>query len=159
MSSEADTYSYQGKKLSRESYLGPEELGPLADQFVECPRCGERIHKFSIRCHDCNTVFREIGKIDSGPRGSATKGIVFVVGVLVLATAAMALGQHAVSSGQNVAAAVALGVAGFVLGGDGLFGVLYFRYFVGVTFLRGLVGLGVGALSLLVGVACLVLLL
>lgn len=158
MSSETDTFSYQGKTLSRESYLGSEEQGPLADQFVECSKCGARIHKFSVRCHECNTMFREIGKIDSGPRGSATKGITFVVGLLVLVLAAMALGQHAASTGQPVAVVILLGIAGVVLGGNGLLGVLYFQYFVGVKFLRGLVALGVGAASLLIGVVCLVLL-
>lgn len=158
MSSEADTFSYKGKTLSRADYLGSKELGPLGDQFVACPKCGAQIHKFSVRCHECTTVFREIGKIDSGPKGSATKGITFVVGLVVLLLAAMALGQHAAAAGQSVALVVPLGIAGVLLGGNGLLGVLYFQYFVGVRFLRGLLALGIGAASLLLGVLCLVLL-
>ncbi len=152
-----EAFTYQGRTIKRAEYLGDRELGPLGDQFIECPKCSERLHKFSIRCPFCGSVFREIGKIDSGPRGSATKGIGFVVGVLVLALSAMVLGERG-GEAYGMAGSVAMAAVGFVLGVNGLLGLLYFRYFAVMTFLRGLLGFGVGAVSFIVGVLLLVLL-
>ncbi|MDY0000722.1 MAG: hypothetical protein RBU30_05465 [Polyangia bacterium] len=155
---ESDVYSYQGKSLEREEYLGPEGNGPLGDQFIPCPKCGKTIHKFAIRCHDCSVVIREIGKIESGPRGSSAKGIGLVVGILVFALAAMVLAERAYSGGRGLGVAIPLSIVGFVMGINGLLGSLYFRYFVGFTFIRGLLGFGLGVLSLIVGIICFVLL-
>jgi len=164
MSSEASTrkdnesFTYQGKTLSRDQYLGDRGFGPLADQFIDCPKCGKPLHRFAIRCDDCGALFREIGKIDAGPKGSAGKGIGFVVGVLIFALAAMVLGERGVSGGYPLPAAIAMAVSGLLLGVNGLLGLLYFRYFALVTFLRGLVGFGLGAVSFIVAVILLVLL-
>lgn len=156
----SDVFTYQGKKLSRAKYLGAEERGPLGEQFLACERCGASIHKFSIRCCQCGAAFREIGKIESGPRGSAGKGIGFVVGILVFALAAMVLGERAVSEGtKSLGGAIGFAAAAFLLGVNGLLGTLYFRYFALVTFLRGLAGLAAGALSVVVAIVLLILLL
>lgn len=155
---ESDAFTYQGKTLSREAYLGSTGHGPLGEQYLPCPKCGKTIHKFTIRCHHCGVAVREIGKIESGPRGSASKGIGFVVGILVFALAAMVLAERAYSGGSSLGVVIGLAVAGFVLGVNGLLGALYFRYFVGITFLRGLVGFVVGAVSTLLAIVCLILL-
>lgn len=156
---ESDRFTFEGRSLNREEYLGHAGNGPLGDQYLPCPRCQTTIHKFAIRCHQCGVAVREIGKIESGPRGSAAKGIGFVVGILVFALAAMVLAERAYSGGRSLGAVIPLSVVAFVLGVNGLLGALYFRFFVGITFLRGLWGFGLGGLSLLVGIVCLLLLL
>jgi hypothetical protein len=155
-SDDKESFSYEGKILSREAYLGPSGNGPLAEQYIPCPECRKTIHKFAIHCHHCGVAIREIGKIESGPRGSAAKGIGFVVGILAFALAAMVLAERAYSEGGSLGLAIGLSVAAFVLGVNGLLGVLYFRYFVGFSFLRGLLGFGVGALSLLAAIVCII---
>jgi hypothetical protein len=152
----SDRFTYQGKELSRQRYLGQRELGPLEDQFIECPKCSTPIHKFAIRCMRCGVQVREIGKIDSGPRGSATKGIAFVVGVLLFAMSAMVLGDRGTAY-YTLPSVIGMGIASFVLGVNGLLGLLYFHYFVGPTFLRGLLAFGLGAASLIVAVLLLIL--
>lgn len=154
----SDSFSFEGRSLRREEYLGSAGNGPLGDQFIPCPKCEQTIHKFAIRCHHCGVAVREIGKIESGPRGSAAKGIGFVVGILVFALAAMVLAERASSGGRSLGVVLPLAIGAFVLGVNGLLGALYFRYFVGMTFLRGLLGFGVGALSLIAGIVCLLLL-
>jgi hypothetical protein len=150
-----DRFTYQGQELTREQYLGDRELGPLSDQYIECAKCSVPLHKFAIRCSECGAQVREIGKIDSGPRGSASKGIGFVVGVLLLALLSMVLGDRGADI-YTLGSAIAMSVAAFVLGVNGLLGLLYFRYFVG-TFLRGLLAFGLGAVSLILSVFLLIL--
>ena len=157
-SKKKDSFTYQGKTLNQDRYLGDTGFGPLGDQFGGCPKCSTPLHKFAIRCHKCGATVREIGKIESGPKGSASKGIFFVVGVLVFALAAMVLGERGATGGYALPAAIGMAVAGLLLGVNGLLGVLYFRYFAIVTFVRGLLGFGLGLMSLAIGIVLLVLL-
>lgn len=145
-----DVFSYGKDTLCLECYSGESGRGPLAEQFHACPKCGHLIHKFTALCPECHVPVREIGKVESVARGSATKGIVFVVGIVLLALASMAMGNYTVqSANSSVFAAIPMAIGAFLLGVNGLLGLLYFRYFVIATFVLGLPGFGLGAASFL----------
>ena len=79
-----------------------------------------RVHRFAAICDHCRVPVREIGKVESAARGTATKGIAFVVGIVVLALAAMALGNHAAQSSYSLVAAIPMAITAFALGVNGL---------------------------------------
>ncbi len=152
-----DGFTYGSDVLCQECYLGEAGNGPLADQFHECKKCGHLIHKFTAFCPSCKAAVREIGKVESAARGTATKGIVFVVGIVLLALASMAVGNLSAQSGKSLIAVIPMGIGGFLLGVNGLLGLLYFRYFVIATFVQGLTGFAMGAVSFLMAVGLYVL--
>jgi hypothetical protein len=154
-----DAYSFGGDQLCRECYLGAAGQGPLGEQFQDCPKCGNAIHKFTAFCPSCHVSVREIGKVESVARGSATKGIGFVVGIVLLALAAMALGNFASESGRSLGAVIPLGIGGFLMGVNGLLGLLYFRFFAIATFVQGIKGFALGAGSFIASVVLYVLML
>lgn len=147
-----DVFTYGSDRLCRECYLGKAGHGPLGDQFHDCPKCGHLIHKFTALCPECHASVREIGKVESAARGTATKGIFFVVGIVLLALASMAVGSYAVQGGRSLVAVIPMGICAFVLGVNGLLGLLYFRYFAIVTFVGGLTGFALGAGSFVLSV-------
>jgi len=147
-----EVFTYGGVRLCQECYLGETGNGPLGDQFHDCPKCGHLIHQFTALCPECHASVREIGKVESAARGTATKGIFFVVGIVVLALASMAVGNYAVGGGRSLVAVIPMGIGAFVLGVNGLLGLLYFRYFVIVTFVGGLKGFALGAGSFVLSV-------
>jgi hypothetical protein len=147
--SDETRFTYQGETLCASCYLGPTERGPFAEQYIPCPKCGATLHRASIFCERCHVSIREIGRIESVARGSGTKGIGFVVGSLVLLMLAMVLGERAKTAGMPLGQVIALAASSVLLGVNGLLGLLYFRFFAGVTFVRGLLGFGLGALSFL----------
>lgn len=147
-----DVFTYGKDRLCRECYLGETGHGPLGEQFHACPKCGHHIHRFTAMCPECHASVREIGKVESAARGTATKGIVFVVGIVLLALSAMATGNFAAQAGRSLLAVIPMAIAAFALGVNGLFGLLYFRYFVIATFIRGLLGFALGAVSFILSV-------
>jgi len=147
-----DVFTYGKDRLCRECYLGETGRGPLGEQFHDCPKCGYQIHKFTALCPECHAAVREIGKVESAARGTATKGIVFVVGIVLLALTAMATGNFAAQGGRSLFAVIPLAIAAFALGVNGLFGLLYFQYFVIATIIRGLTGFALGAASFVLSV-------
>jgi len=152
-----DAFTLGGVKLCLECYSGESGQGPLADQFHDCPKCGHLIHKFTALCPECHVPVREIGKVESAARGTATKGIFFVVGIVVLALASMAVGNYSVqSTGRSLVAAIPMAIAAFVFGVNGLLGLLYFRYFAIATFVQGLTGFALGAGSFIGAVVLLI---
>jgi hypothetical protein len=154
---ETSGYTYQGELKCESCYAGRSGRGPLAEQFVPCPKCGKILHRFAIVCPACGVSIREIGKIDAVARGNVWKGIVFVVGIIVMLLLSMGLGDRAIGRGVGLGPVVGLATGGFVFGVNGLLGLLYFRPFVVVKFLQGLLGFGVGALFFLVGATCYIL--
>jgi hypothetical protein len=154
----AETYSFGGEVLCRSCYVGSDGLGPFADQYQDCAKCGQRLHRFAVICDKCRSPVREIGKVESVAKGSATKGILFVLGILALAVLAMLMGDRGYYQADSAALGIVLAVAGFVLGVNGLLGLLYFRFFALVTFLSGLLGFGLGAASFILSVICFILL-
>jgi hypothetical protein len=147
---DGDSFTFGNDKLCRECYLGETGRGPLGDQFHDCPKCGYEIHKFTAMCPECHAPVREIGKVESAARGTATKGIVFVVGIVLLALTAMATGSFAVDAGRSVWAAIPMGIVAVALGINGLLGMLYFRYYIIATFIQGLTGFALGIASFIV---------
>jgi hypothetical protein len=146
---ETEAFTYQGETICESCYLGDKGAGPLAAQFVPCPRCGQVLHRFAVVCPACRTAIREIGKIEATARGNVGKGIAFVVTILVLAFLSMGLGDRAFGKGMSLAAVIPLGIGGFLLGINALLGLLYFRAFALVTFLRGIPGFVLGGVCLL----------
>jgi hypothetical protein len=147
-----DAFTVGNDSLCQECYLGATGQGPLSEQFNDCPKCGHLIHKFTAFCPECRVSVREIGKVESVGRGTATKGIAFVVGIVILALASMAVGNYGVQSGRSLVAVIPLGIGAFVLGVNGLLGLLYFRFFVIATFVQGLPGFALGAGSFILSV-------
>lgn len=148
-----DVYTYGEVRLCKECYLGKAGGGPLGEQFHDCPKCGHLIHQFTAVCPECHVPVREIGKVESAARGTATKGIVFVVGIVLLALTSMATGNFGVEAGRSLVVAIPVAIAAFVLGVNGLLGLLYFRYYVIATFVQGLTGFALGAGSFILSVA------
>ena len=153
-----EVFTFDGRSLSRAEYLGKDGGGPFADQYLSCRSCGQEIHKFAIRCLHCGASVREIGKIETAARGSAGKGIGFVVGILGLAMLAMVMGQRGATGGYSLGVAIPLAAGGFLLGVNGLLGLLYFRSFALVTFLRGMSGFILGGVSLILAAVLFILL-
>ena len=146
---ETEGYTYQGETICASCYLGEKGAGPLAPQFIPCPKCGTVQHKFAVVCPTCRSTIREIGKIEATARGNVGKGITFVIGILVLAFLSMGLGDRAYGRGMGLGAVIPLGLFGFLLGVNAGLGLLYFRAFALVTFLRGIPGFILGGVSLL----------
>ena len=155
---EEDSYTYQEESLCQDCYFGKSGQGPLSDQYRECSKCGQTIHKFTAFCPRCKSPVREIGKVESAARGSATKGIGFVVGIVVLVLASMVLVNRAAMRGMSLAAAIPLASSAVLLGVNGMLGLLYFRYFVIVTFVRGIPGFAIGGASFILSAVLLFLL-
>jgi hypothetical protein len=154
---ETQGYTYQGELQCETCYTGKSGLGPLAEQHVPCPKCGQILHRFAIVCPACGVSIREIGKIDSVARGNVGKGIAFVVGILVLALLSMGLGDRAVGKGLALGPVIGLATGGLLLGVNAMLGLFYFRPFALVTFLQGITGFLVGAVCLIASATCYVL--
>ncbi|MFH2005667.1 MAG: hypothetical protein ABI333_03660 [bacterium] len=155
---EEDVYTVQMESLCRDCYLGKTGHGPLAEQYHACATCGQTIHKFTAFCPKCKNPVREIGKVESAARGSATKGIGFVVAIVVLSLAFMVLANRAAERGMSLGAVIPMASGAFLLGVNGLLGLLYFRYFAIATFIRGIPGFVAGGLSFILSAVLLFLL-
>ncbi len=149
-----DVFTFGEDNLCPECYSGKSGQGPLGEQFHGCPKCGHVIHQFTALCPQCHVSVREIGKVESVARGTATKGIVFVVGIVLLMLTSMALGNYAVASaGRSLFSAIPMAIVAFALGVNGLLGLLYFRFFAIARFVLGLIGFALGAASFIGAVA------
>ncbi|MBU1511800.1 hypothetical protein KKD52_15715 [Myxococcota bacterium] len=61
--SAVDVFSFSGNPWCESCYFEAGEQGPLTEQYRKCPKCGQTVHTFTIRCQNCQTPVHETGTI------------------------------------------------------------------------------------------------
>ena len=155
---EREVYSFKEKVFCRKCYLGDKELGPLGDQIIPCPHCGENLNKFTVVCFSCKNPIREVGKVEAEVKGMGIRVLGFVVAFFILVVAAVALGPVSTAAGGSQGRAALLGILGPLLSLTGLFRILFGMAFKKVPVLNTAIGTFLGGVLLIVGLLLLVLL-
>lgn len=150
--SASETYSFSGNPLCRECFFEHPELGPMESQYKKCPKCGEIVHQFTIRCPHCHTPIHETGtiRIQKPIRSS----VIMAYGIIALIIVVMAFTIPGFSDKGILAWMLA--ISGMAVMLHGLLGVMFrfwplgFKTFNGATaFLGGFLESALGFYLLL----------
>jgi preprotein translocase subunit Sss1 len=155
---ERDVYTYKEQELCRSCYLGKEELGPMADQYIECPHCGQRLQKFTVVCFNCKQPIREVGKVEAKVKYVGMRILGLVVAFLIYVIAAVALGPMRTERGGSPGIATFMGVFGPLFALVGLFRLLFPMLFKKMPRLGSTLGTALGVFFVILGTLLVVLL-
>jgi hypothetical protein len=155
---EREIFSFDEKSLCKKCYLGDNELGPLADQVIECPHCNKPLNKFTVVCCYCKNPIREVGTVSAEVKGMGIRIIAFFIAFLIFVIAGVALAPISTSAGGSQSRAALLGISGPLLSLMGLFRLLFGMVFKKVPVLRSFPGMLIGGVLFAVGIFLLILL-
>jgi len=155
---EREVYSFKEKVFCQGCYLGDKERGPLGDQVIPCPHCGEPLNKYTVVCFHCNNPIRQVGKVEAETKGLGIRILGFIVAFFVVVLVAVALGPVSTAAGGSQGRAALLGIFGPLFAMGGLFRILFGMVFKKVPILNTAIGTFLGGVLLLVGVLLVLLL-
>jgi hypothetical protein len=142
-----EVHSFAGNPWCHSCYYTGGELGPLADQYKKCPKCGETVHNFTIRCQRCQTPTHETGTIRV--QKPIRSSVIMAYGIIALILVVMAFTIPSFSEKGWISWIAA--VFGLAIAGHGLLGVMFQFLPFGLKTLRQTPALLVGLLQTLVG--------
>lgn len=136
---EREVFSFQERAFCQDCYLGKKALGPIGDQYIECPHCKTTLHRFTVVCYNCHNSIRVIGKVEAEARGFGVRVMIFAIAVLMFIIAVVALGPVGVQRGGSAGRSLLYSILGPLCALSGLFRVLFPR---ALRKVRALAGIG-----------------
>ncbi len=146
-----ELHSFAGNAWCASCYYAAGELGPLAEQYKKCPRCGQTVHNFTIRCQHCQTPTHETGTIRV--QKPIRSSFIMAYGIMALVLVVMAFTIPSFSDKGWISWIVA--VVGMAITVHGLLGVMFRFLPYGLKTLRQTPALLVGLAQALAGMALL----
>jgi len=142
-----EVHSFSGNPWCRSCYYTGGELGPLAEQYKKCPKCGETVHNFTIRCQHCLTPTHETGTIRV--QKPIRSSVIMAYGIIALIMLVMAFTIPGFSDKGWISWIAS--VIGCAIAAHGLLGLMFQFLPFGLTTLRRTPALLVGLAQTLVG--------
>ncbi len=86
--SEGEVFSFSGNPWCEKCYFAESPNGPMGTQYKNCPKCGQDVHTFTIRCQNCQTPIHETGTIRV--KKPIRSSVIMAYGILALVFVVMA---------------------------------------------------------------------
>ncbi len=83
---DGEIFSLANNPWCKSCYFEAGEHGPLSEQYKKCPKCGQDVHTFTIRCQQCQSPVHETGtiRIQKPIRSSVIMAYAIIALVLVV---------------------------------------------------------------------------
>jgi hypothetical protein len=143
---EREVFTFNDEEYCESCYLGEQGLGPLEEQYIECPHCKQKLNKFTVVCFACKNPIREVGKVEAEVKYMGLRVLGFFVAFLIFVVGAVILGPMRVEQGGSQTIATFMGVFGPIFGLAGLFRLLFGMVFKKIPILSGPLGKVLGVL-------------